>query len=256
MRNFLFATAILIGLAAIAANAAPPPTQANAATMKSSPAGASSIKLPQAVATGFKSVASSYRAHRGGFEAVSKYSESTRRNRLLALAGILIFAFLTLPKSIRGVRAFYRQMIATSPLPDFPDGSIGAGNVQQARAVLFFYLLFLLYQIVAFPLTLGRDNIIQFSADLFFQSAILLSLVWSFHVLKRDLRAQWADDPARRDKMELWLNEKLDGLNIRWRNIRWLALGVFAAGFAPVTFSHLPQWLDVFAAFSDRLAGA
>jgi hypothetical protein len=253
MRCFVFAAAILIGLAAIPANAAPisPPAQATA----TKPAAAGTSKLPRAVATSLKTVANSYRAHRGGFETASKYSETARRNRLLALAGILLFAFLTLPKSIRGVRAFYRQMIATSPLPDFPDGSIGAGNVQQARAVLFFYLLFLLYQIVAFPLTLGRDNIIQFSADLFFQSAILLALIWSFHVLKRDLRAQWADDPARREKMDLWLNEKLEGLNIRWRNIRWLALGVFAAGFAPVTFAHLPNWLDAFAALSDRLAG-
>jgi hypothetical protein len=256
MHNVVFLAAFLLGFIAIPADAAPLTSPTSAAATKTAPAGASSIKLPQAVATGLKSVANSYRAHRSGFETVSKYSEDTRRNRLLALAGILIFAFLTLPKSVRGVRAFYRQMIATSPLPDFPDGSIGAGNVQQARAVLFFYLLFLLYQIVAFPLTLGRDNIIQFSADLFFQSAILVSLVWSFHVLKRDLRAQWVDDPALRDNMELWLNEKLEGLNIRWRNIRWLALGVFAAGFAPVTFAHLPQWLDVFDAFSDRLAGA
>jgi hypothetical protein len=256
MRIFVLSAAILLGTFAISAAAAPSSTPANAAAAKPAPASASSIKLPQAVATSLKTAANSYRAHRGGFETVSKYSEDTRRNRLLALGGILIFAFLTLPKSIRGVRAFYRQMIATSPLPDFPDGSIGAGNVQQARAVLFFYLLFLLYQIVAFPLTLGRDNIIQFSADLFFQATILLALVWSFHVLKRDLRAQWADDPARREKMDLWLNEKLEGLNIRWRNIRWLALGVFAAGFAPVTFAHLPNWLDALAALSDRLAGA
>jgi len=258
LRNFLFTVAVLLGLVAITTNAAPvsPPAQANAATTKPVAGGAAATKLPQAVATGLKTVAKSYRAHRDGFVTVSKYSEETRRNRLLALGGILIFAFLTLPKSIRGVRAFYRQMIATSPLPDFPDGSIGDSNVQQARAVLFFYLLFLLYQIVAFPLTLGRDNIVQFSADLFFQSAILLALVWSFHVLKRDLRAQWAGDPARREKMDLWLSEKLEGLNIRWRNIRWLALGVFAAGFAPVTFAHLPDWLDAFAALSDRLAGA
>jgi len=256
MRRFVILAAVLSGLGTISASAAPATNPAAAYVASTKPADAASMKVPPAVATGLSTVAKSYRAHRGSFISVSQYSEETRRNRLLALGGILIFAFLTLPKSIRGVRAFYRQMIATSPLPDFPDGSIGERSVQQARAVLFFYLLFLLYQIVAFPLTLGRDNIIQFSADLFFQSAILLALIWSFHVLKRDLRAQWADDPARRDKMELWLNEKLEGLNIRWRNIRWLALGVFAAGFAPVTVAHLPNWLDAFAALSDRLAGA
>jgi len=248
MRSFVFAAAILIGLASISAGAAPP--AALSATAK--PVVAATTKVSAPIAAGVKAVAQSYRAHRGGFETASKYSESARRNRLLALAAIAIFAFLTLPKNIRGVRAFYCQMIATSPLPDFPEGDIGAGNVQQARAVLFFYLLFLLYQIVAFPLTLGRDNIVQFSADLFFQSAILAALIRSFYVLKRDLRARWADDPARREKMDLWLNEKLEGLNIRWRNIRWLALGVFAAGFAPVTVAHLPNWLDAFAALSDR----
>lgn len=250
MRVFVFAAAIAIGLASFPAGAAPTSPSSAIATAK--PAPAATTKAPTTVASGVKAVAQSYRAHRASFETAAKYSESTRRNRLLAFGAILLFAFLTLPKSIRSVRAFYRQMIATSPLPDFPDGSIGAGTVQQARAVLFFYLLFLLYQIVAFPLTLGRDNIIQFSADLLFQSAILVALIRSFYVLKRDLRAQWADDPARREKMDLWLNEKLEGLNIRWRNIRWLALGVFAAGFAPVTVAHLPNWLDAFAALSDR----
>lgn len=258
MRRFIVLATVVFELVAISASAAPASNAvpSGISENKSVSAATASTKLPQAVATGLKTVTRSYRAHRERFVSVSKYSEATRRNRLLALGGILIFAFLTLPKSIRGVRAFYRQMIATSPLPDFPDGSIAPANVQQARAVLFFYLLFLLYQIVAFPLTLGRDNIVQFSADLFFQTAIMLALIWSFHSLKRDLRAQWADDPARREKMDLWLNEKLEGLNIRWRNIRWLALGVFAAGFAPVTFAHLPNWLDAFAALSDRLAGA
>jgi hypothetical protein len=252
MRISILMGAIILGLVvASPSGAAAPvaiPVQANFVAAKTS--------LPQPVAAGLKSFDNSYRAHRERFVTVSKYSEAARRNRLLALAGILVFAFLTLPKNVRGVRAFYRQMIATSPLPDFPDGSIAAANVQQARAVLFFYLLFLLYQLIAFPLTLGRDNIIQFSADLFFQATILLALVWTFHVLKRDLRAQWRDDPERREKMDLWLNEKLAGMNIRWRDIRWLALGVFAAGFAPVSLAHLPDWLDAFAALGDRLAGA
>ncbi|MGD0145007.1 MAG: hypothetical protein ABSC92_17785 [Rhizomicrobium sp.] len=252
MRIAIFAAAIFLAGLSAAAAATPAANPAPVAATKS----VSATKLPPAVASSLRTFDRSYRAHRDNFVAVSKYSEATRRNRLLALAGILLFAFLTLPRNARGVRAFYRQMIASSPLPDFPDGSIDPVNVQQARAVLFFYLLFLLYQIVAFPLTLGRDNIIQFSADLFFQSAILIALIWSFHVLKRDLRAQWRDDPARREKMDLWLNEKLEGMNIRWRDISKLALGVFAVGFAPVTLAHLPDWLDAFTALADRISGA
>jgi hypothetical protein len=204
------------------------------------------------LASGAKSLANSYRAHRGSFVTAAKYSENVRRNRLLALGAILVFAFLTLPRSARGARDFYRQMIATSPLPDFPDAS--DEDIRRTRSVLFFYLLFLLYQIVAFPLTLGRDNIIQFSSDLAFQAVLLAALIWTYQSLKRHLRSEWRDDPARREKMDTFLNEKLEGMNIKWRNIQLLALGVFAVGFAPVTVAHLPDWLDAISALAERFA--
>ncbi len=209
-----------------------------------------------ALADGLKQFNSSYRAHRDRFVAVSDYSEKVRRNRIVTLVGFLVFAFLTLPKNARGVRAFYREMMASSPLPDFPGGGITEQHIQQARKVLFFYLLFLLYQLVQFPLTFGRDNIVQFSADLAFQTSILVALIWSFQRLKRQLNNVWRGDPSRREKMNHWLNERLDGLNIRWRDIRRLALGIFVTGFAPVTLAHLTGWLDALAAFNERFIGA
>lgn len=254
MRSAINAAAVLLFLVATAASAASAPAQINPVATQTHSSAQTAPANGSAVANGVKALKSSYRAHRGGFVTVSKYSEGARHNLWLAIAGILVFALITLPRNARGVGAFYRQMISASPLADIPDA--GADNVRHARAVLFFYLLFLLYQLVSFPLTLGRDNIVQFSADSFFQTALLLSLIWTYQRLKRSLRADWRNDPARREKMDQWLNEKLAGMNVRWRDIEKLALGVFAAGFAPVTLAHLPQWLDVLAAFGDRTVGA
>lgn len=205
------------------------------------------------LARGVKQFNDSYRSHRQQFVTVSDYSERARRNWIVELFGFAVFVLLTLPKNARGGRAFYRQMMERSPL-SAEAGATDDDN-RQARKVLFFYLLFLLYQIVQFPLTFGRDNLIQFYSDLAIQTGLLLAVMWTFHRLKRGLHERWRGDPARQDKMDSWLNVKLEGINIRWRDIRKLAVGVFVAGFAPAALSHLPGWLDVVTDFGQRMVG-
>jgi hypothetical protein len=126
---------------------------------------------------------------------------------------------------------------------------------RQARKVLFFYLLFLLYQLVEFPLTLGHDKGLQFFTDLAIQTGLLMAVVWTFHRLKRGLRDRWRTDAARQKKMDRWLGAKLEGMNIRWRDISKLAVGVFIVGFAPVALSHLTGWLDALTNFGERFVG-
>ena len=120
---------------------------------------------------------------------------------------------------------------------------------------MFFYLLFLLYQIVQFPLTLGHDKGIPFYADLVIQTSLLVTIIWTFHRLRRGLHIRWREDVARQAKMDHWLSAKLDGMNVRWRDIRKLAVGVFIAGFAPAALSHLTAWLDVLTDFGERWWG-
>jgi len=189
--------------------------------------------------------------HRAQFRSVSDYSAQMRTNRIVAVIGFLVFVLLTLPKNARGVKAFYRQMMETSPLP--PDAGATDGNNRRARRLLFFYLLFLLYQLVQFPLTWGRDNQVQFVSDLLIQTFLLVAVAWSYHVLKRGIGEQWAGDSERRRET---LGAKLDGINVRWRDIRAMALGVFVVGFTPALLSRLPDWLDTLVAFNQRVMGA
>ena len=238
MRGLLLALVVVFA-AGMAAAAAPTQTPLPSAT-------ASQPMLRSE----FKKFDDGYHRHRHQFVAVSDYSERARRNWLVSLAGFAVFILLTLPKNARGVRAFYRRMMETQPLSG--EDRVTDANNQQARKLLFFYLLFLLYQIVQFPLTLGRDNLVQFAADLAIQTALLLMVIWAFHRLKLGMHEQWRNDPARQEKMDRWLGEKLDGMNVRWRDIRKLAVGVFIAGFAPVALAHLTSWLDAVTNFGQR----
>ncbi|MDE2133277.1 MAG: hypothetical protein KGM97_01315 [Alphaproteobacteria bacterium] len=241
----LVAAGIGAAVAVAQANRTPAPVRA---AQTSAPAAAPML------ARGVKQFDASYHSHRDQFVKVSEYSERMRENWLLGAFGFAVFVLLTVPKNARGVRAFYRQMMERSPLSAETDAT--DDDNRQARKVLFFYLLFLLYQLVEFPLTIGHDKGIPFYADLIFQTSLLLAVVWAFHGLQRGLRQRWRSDPGGREKMDRWLDEKLEGINIRWRNIRKLAVGVFVAGFAPAALSHLTGWLDVATDFGERVVGS
>jgi len=247
MRVLVLALVVVFAAGMMGSTAAAAPNQTPPASTAAAPS-------QPMLRSEFRKFDDGYHRHRHQFVAVSDYSERARRNWLVGLAGFAVFVLLTLPKNARGVRAFYRQMMETQPLSG--EDRVTDANNRQARKLLFFYLLFLLYQIVQFPLTLGRDNLVQFSADLAIQATLLLMVIWAFHGLKKGMHEQWRNDPARQEKMDRWLGEKLDGMNIRWRDIRKLAVGVFVAGFAPVALAHLTGWLDTLSAFSQRMIGA
>jgi len=203
---------------------------------------------------GVRTFDNSYHSHRQQFVTVSDYSQRMRTTWIAGLIGFAVFVLLTVPKNSRGVRAFYRQMMERSPLS--AEEGVTDDDNRQARKVLFFYLLFLLYQLVEFPLTLGHDKGIPFYADLIFQTGLLLAVVVAFHRLKRTLHQRWKADAARQEKMDRWLSSKLQGMNIRWRDISKLAAGVFVVGFTPAALSHLTGWLDAASAFGQRMAGS
>ena len=245
------AAAVAGTVAVVEINRAPAPVQASQQGTVQTAAAPADAGRP--FAHGVRQVNDSYRRHRQQFVAVSDYSERARRNWIVGLFGFAVFVLLTLPKNTRSVRAFYRQMMEASPLSG--EDRVTAANDRQARKVLFFYLLFLLYQIVQFPLTFGRDNLVQFLADLAIQTALLVMVIWAFHRLKLGMRDQWRNDPDRQEKMDHWLGAKLEGMNIRWRDIRKLAVGVFIVGFTPAVLAHLTGWLDALTDFGQRFVG-
>lgn len=197
-----------------------------------------------------RSVGDSWQRHHHQFRSVSDYSSRMRTDRLVALAGFLTFVFLTLPLNAHGAKGFYRQMMERSPLRD-ETGASDANN-RRARRLLFFYLLYLLYQIVQFPLTWGRDNDVQFYSDLAIQTSLLVAVASSFTVLRRGLLDEWHDAARRRAV----LAGRIEGINLRWRDIRRMAIGIWIAGFTPALLSKVTDWGDAFSAFSQRLIGS
>jgi hypothetical protein len=252
----VFIAAVILGGAyVLVVNRAPVPHQPpqSTASQPVEALAAAQATAGKPFANGVRRVRNTYRNHRQQFATVSDYSGRARENRLVGLFGFVVFILLTLPKNAGGVRAFYRQMMEHSPLS--AGGGATDDDNRQARKVLFFYLLFLLYQLVQFPLTLGHDNRIQFLTDFAIQTILLLTVIWTFHRLKRGLHERWRSDPARQEKMDSWLNAKLEGMNVRWRDISKLAVGVFVAGFTPTALSHLTGWLDAMTDFSQRFVG-
>jgi hypothetical protein len=233
---------------AVACVAAPAPSTPTVAATTAQPAS------QPAMARNIKLVANAYRSHRAEFARVSDYSERVRSNWIAGLVAFAIFVLLTVPASTRGIGAFYHQMMEPEPLA-MAEG-VTEDNNRQARKVLFFYLLFLLYQLIEYPLTLGHSNGVPFVADLLIQTCLVIAVAWSYHGLKRGMHRQWKDDPARQQKTDRWLGQRLDGMRIRWRDIRGLAVVVFIVEFAPVFLSHLTGWLDVLAAHGEKLIGS
>ena len=217
------------------------------------PAGTATAASQTMLQREVRGVRDSYHRHRQEFQSVSGYSRQIRTNRVVAVVGFLVFLLLTLPRNTRGVRGFYRQMMEKAPLPAV-EGITDDSN-RQARKVLFFYLLFLLYQIVQFPLTWGRDNAVQFTSDLVIQLVLLVAVGWTYHGLKRGLMDQWKPDPQRSEKMDAWMGQRLEGLNVRWRDVRKMAVGVFVAGFTPALLSRATDVLDMLSDTSQRLTG-
>jgi len=248
------AAAIAGTVAVVEINRTPAPVQASQHNTAQTGTTAAPADAGRPFARGVRQVNDSYHRHRHQFVEVSDYSERARRNWIVGLFGFAAFVLLTLPKNTKSVGAFYRQMMQASPLSG--EDRVTAANDRQARKVLFFYLLFLLYQIVQYPLTFGSDNLVQFLADLAIQTALLLMVVWAFHRLKLGMRDQWRNDPDRQEKMDHWLGAKLEGMNIRWRDIRKLAVGVFIVGFTPAVLAHLTGWLDALTNFAQRFAGS
>jgi hypothetical protein len=238
----------LLTMLAIGLASAPAPASATP------PVATTQVASQPALARDVKTVADAYRGHRGAFVHVSDTSERVRANWIAGLIAFAIFVLVTVPASARGFGPFYRQMMAPAPLAT-ADG-VTDDNNRQARQVLFFYLLFLFYQLVEFPLTLGHSKGIPFIADLVIQAGLVIVIAWAYHSLRRAMRRQWKDDPDRRQKTDRLLGQKLDGMRIRWRDIRGLAVAVFIVEFAPAFLSHLTGWLDVLADVGEKLVGS
>lgn len=188
-------------------------------------------------------------AHGDTVREASELFATVRADDVLALLAFALFAVAVLPRSVTDIRSFFNQIMTKHPLPAFRKGGVEDEDIAQARKLLFFYCLFLIYQVFQMPLTLGANGILPLVADLFFQVVLLGFLFVAYWKLKRRMRLRWVDAPDRKQKMAEWLNEKLDGMNVRIREMRKLALGVFVVSFGPVAIEAMPAMISALVKF-------
>lgn len=206
------------------------------------------------IIVGLRAFSRSWIEYRDDVQMLSDVSQKIRSERITSYLGFGLFVLLVAPRNIQNIRAFFNQMMKKHPLPAFNKGGINDENIMQARKVLFFFCLFLIYQIVQFPLTNGHESELAFVSDFAFQFVIITFLISEYRGLKRALEERWRNDPSRSAYMQDWLNSKLDGMNVKWRNIRKLAVGVLMVGFGPAFGAHLYGWMDSLAGLSDQVA--
>ncbi len=205
--------------------------------------------IDQEVWTALKAFSAYYLQHREQVVQAARASDFVRHNWYFGIGAFVVYALITLPRDGGAIVGFFNQMMKKAPLPAYRKGGVTDIDIEKTRKVLFFYCLYLLYQVIQFPLTVGQDNQITFYADAAIQVILLGALFGSFGDLKLNFLDAWKgeadlDRKAKAQKMKNWLDTKLSGMNVRWRDMRGYALSVFAVNFLPWALFHAPGALD------------
>lgn len=186
-------------------------------------------------------VKSLWAEHRNTVQSISNAVATAREDIWLSVFGFILFVVIIFPRDIKGIRQYFHSMMEKHPLPAYRQGGVTDELIATTRKVLFFFTLFLLYQLFEFALTFGNNDVVPFYADLFFQSAIVLMLAVEYTKLRRAIRKRWKGNAEKKKKISAWLDDKLEGLNIRK-----LTIAIFIVGFTPVFLANLYSWTDNF----------
>ena len=198
--------------------------------------------------SGQSPLAAWWESHGDAVREASDFFMTVRADEPIGLLSFALLVVLVLPRNAKAVRSFFNQIMSKYPLEAFRKGRVHDEDIAQARKLLFFYCLFLIYQVIQMPLTLGADGVLPFMADLVFQVLLLGFLFSAYRQLRRSMRLRWKDDEDRRQKMTEWLNSKLEGMNVRIHEMRKLALSVFAVSFGPVAIEKPPSLISTLVA--------
>jgi hypothetical protein len=186
---------------------------------------------------------------------LSHLADAVRKSPVSNVVAFFAFGLFTVRKSISNIPKYYDYLLMKNPLPAYRRLGITDDHILKVRQVIFFYLLYLIYQVIQFPLRFGSASEVPFYADLIFQTAITGIILFQFNDVRRELIQRWADDPMRQEQMKTWVNTKFEGLNLRFDELRGNALNVFALSFAPALFVALPAVARALVTFLDALSG-
>ena len=210
---------------------------------------ATSATVARDLASEYANLRNAYVAHRVEVVSGANALELLRHSAIAGALAVTAFVLLTVPRNMRSLTAFFDQFMRKDPLPAYRAGGVTDADIARTRRVIFFYFLYMAYQLVQFPFTHWSEGPIPLYADALIQVALLVLLIRSFGNLKADFRSKWRQSAAAMNedhekRMSAWLNAKLDGMNVRWRDIRALCLSVFAVNFGPLALTNAPKALD------------
>src|SRR5262249_32016267 len=80
------------------------------------------------------------------------------------VAAIAVFLLFTW-RDVWNAQDAYRRLFSEQPLPAWRAGGVRDEHIELIRQALFFYILFLFYVFVRFPLTLGSTDVFKVAFD-------------------------------------------------------------------------------------------
>lgn len=156
------------------------------------------------------------------------------------------FGLFTVRKSLTALPSFFTLLLQKYPLPAYRAIGITDEHMVRVKEVILFYVLYLSYQVVQFPLTFGNSHPISFASDLLFQIGLAGYTLYIFRRVRDQIMRRWDDDPLKAQHVQKWLATSLDKINIRYDEMRENLLRVFVVSFLPALLTVLPlfaRWL-------------
>lgn len=203
------------------------------------------------IASALAWVNATYETHRVLFESASDLVSNLNSHPFAKVLAVVGFVAIAFPKKLSDIAKFYQYAMKRDPLPAYRAGGVKDDHIVMARRILFFYVLFLSYQIFQFPYSLANLDRAFFYVDIVFQSGLLIMLWTAYSQLKLSIRTRW-DGQAEKQKAVLdWLSKKLDGMNVKPGQLRALAMSVFVGSFMPAFVIALPQLLQGVVEFNE-----
>lgn len=162
---------------------------------------------------------------------------------------LAVFFLVTHREKLLRIGKFFDQMMTKYPLAAYRRGGISDSHIQSVREILFFYCLLLMYQLVQYPYSVavrgatGTWVDVAWWADLLIQASLVGLISQTYTTVVREVREASKGNIEKQQQMSEWLNEKLEGMHVRFKDIRWLAFGLLTASFTPAFLQFLPQFL-------------
>jgi len=252
--KLLFAAALVLGISTLSnAHAALAPIEhpAREASLRNDGAASNPASKIQLAIQEFNRA---YASHRSQITGAANAAQRIRHDPMIGTIALLFFLVISAPAKVTDLKKYYDAMTSNKPIPWFRRFGINGDDLTNTRRVLFFYTLFLIYQVISYPLMRWNDSSVAFYSDLIFQVLIVILLFRAYAKLRREIFEKWPDDPYNRAHVRKWFAQNIDDMRLRFSDMRRLAVLGFFGSFLPAIIANIPRVLDQAVLVDQKLA--